>query len=341
MSLSVNCSAHGFPKPSFSWQRTDDKPILMNGAHYGELIFGNYLSKVLLTIQTFQCLAMVKKFLRSVPSWENTLENTNVRSTMACWSLYIVKSTSKSPVSFFHRKINHLFTKNYFSGKSLPIVRPEIVVPNALVKATNGSDAIFDCIVEAFPQFTYEWQFRGRLLNNETQGPSSYFGAGAAGPPIDPSTRKYTLYSISFGAYQTNLRLVVHRLDPHDYGVYQLRVRNLINVTTASMELVRKYKNLNKWDLMPKSRRLPTQMCTGSIKSSTSLRGDLSEFVTFRPATVNCVAIVPRMSPALLVDRKNVKDIITSRYTRCLTIRTINKCPCNEVKVDFWIFFVS
>jgi hypothetical protein len=35
MSLSLNCSAHGHPKPSFFWQRTDQKPILLNGAHYG------------------------------------------------------------------------------------------------------------------------------------------------------------------------------------------------------------------------------------------------------------------------------------------------------------------
>lgn len=33
--LILNCSAHGNPMPSFSWKRTDNKPILLNGANYG------------------------------------------------------------------------------------------------------------------------------------------------------------------------------------------------------------------------------------------------------------------------------------------------------------------
>lgn len=36
MSLSLNCSVYGNPKPGVFWQRTDEKPILLNGAHYGK-----------------------------------------------------------------------------------------------------------------------------------------------------------------------------------------------------------------------------------------------------------------------------------------------------------------
>lgn len=117
------------------------------------------------------------------------------------------------------------------------IVQPEIIVPNAIVKATNGSNAVFDCIVEAYPNITYEWQFGGRLLTNETESLSSTNSNNNQ----DPSFRKkYTLFSYYFGEYQTRLRLVVHRLNHYDYGTYQLRVRNLINVTTARLELHRK-----------------------------------------------------------------------------------------------------